>query len=180
MSTIHSYTADQKLWDALHDDFRRMRAAARSIIPTRTGAAKAIGVVLPELNGKMDGVAYRVPTLDGSVIHLVADVAVDTTKDEVNAALKEASEGDLNGIVQFVEDPLVSEDFIGNSHSAIVDSALTRVTQRRKVIIVAWYDNEWGYSCRLRDVVAHVAKECGWFSEPASVPSEVAFQSIPT
>lgn len=166
MCTIHSYTADQRLWDSLHDDdLRRARAAARSIVPTRTGAAKAIGEVLPELSGKMDGVAYRVPTLDGSVIHLVADVLIDTTREQVNAVLKDAAETNFKGIVQFIDAPLVSEDFIGNPHSAIVDSLLTRVTDRRKVIIVAWYDNEWGYSSRLRDIVNHVAAKCGWLGD---------------
>jgi glyceraldehyde 3-phosphate dehydrogenase len=162
MCTIHSYTADQRLWDSLHDDLRRARAAARSIIPTKTGAASAINLVIPELKGKMDGIAYRVPTLDVSVIHLVVDVRKDTTKEEVNKILKEAAENEFKGIVQYIDKPLVSEDYVGNPHSAIIDSDLTRVTDKRKVIIVAWYDNEWGYSCRLRDLITYMARRNGW------------------
>ncbi len=176
MCTIHSYTADQKLWDAYHDDDpRRARAAARSIVPTSTGAAKAIGLVLPELAGKLDGVAYRVPTLDVSIVHLEVEVDRDTTKEEINAIFREAAESRYKGIVQYTDIPLVSEDYVGNPHSAIVDGKLTRVTRKRKVVIAAWYDNEWGYSCRLRDLILHIGTRSAWVEEE---PLELAASRI--
>jgi glyceraldehyde 3-phosphate dehydrogenase len=159
MNTIHSYTNDQKLLDLPHKDLRRARAAAVSIIPTSTGAAKAVSLVLPELKGKLDGMSLRVPTPDVSVVDLVAEVSKKTTVAEVNAALKEAANGKMKGILQFEESPLVSIDFKGNPHSSIVDAALTSVMEGTMVKVISWYDNEWGYSCRLRDLVLFMAKK---------------------
>ncbi len=159
MNTIHSYTNDQKLLDLPHKDLRRARAAAVSIIPTSTGAAKAVSLVLPELKGKLDGMSLRVPTPDVSVVDLVAEVSKKTTAAEVNAALKEAANGKMKGILQFEESPLVSIDFKGNPHSSIVDAALTSVLEGTMVKVISWYDNEWGYSCRLRDLVLFMAKK---------------------
>jgi len=159
MNTIHSYTNDQKLLDLPHKDLRRARAAAVSIIPTSTGAAKAVSLVLPELKGKLDGMSLRVPTPDVSVVDLVAEVSKKTTAAEVNAALKEAASGKMKGILQFEESPLVSIDFKGNPHSSIVDAALTSVMEGTMVKVISWYDNEWGYSCRLRDLVLFMAKK---------------------
>ncbi len=159
MNTIHSYTNDQKLLDLPHKDLRRARAAAVSIIPTSTGAAKAVSLVLPELKGKLDGMSLRVPTPDVSVVDLVAEVTKKTTAAEVNAALKEAANGKMKGILQFEESPLVSIDFKGNPHSSIVDGALTSVMEGTMVKVISWYDNEWGYSCRLRDLVLYMAKK---------------------
>ncbi len=159
MNTIHSYTNDQKLLDLPHKDLRRARAAALSIIPTSTGAAKAVALVLPELKGKLDGMSLRVPTPTVSVVDFVAEVSKKTTKDEVNAALKDAANGKLKGILQFEEKPLVSIDFKGNQYSSIVDAELTSVMEGTMVKVIAWYDNEWGYSCRLRDLVLYMAKK---------------------
>jgi glyceraldehyde 3-phosphate dehydrogenase len=159
MNTIHSYTNDQKLLDLPHKDLRRARAAALSIIPTSTGAAKAVALVLPELKGKLDGISLRVPTPDVSVVDFVAEVSKKTTVAEVNAALKEAAEGRLKGILQFEEAPLVSIDFKSNPHSSIVDAALTSVMEGTMVKVIAWYDNEWGYSCRLRDLILYMVKK---------------------
>jgi glyceraldehyde 3-phosphate dehydrogenase len=159
MNTIHSYTNDQKLLDLPHKDLRRARAAALSIIPTSTGAAKAVALVLPELKGKLDGISLRVPTPDVSVVDFVAEVSKKTTVAEVNAALKEAAHGRLKGILQFEESPLVSIDFKDNSHSSIVDAALTSVMEGTMVKVIAWYDNEWGYSCRLRDLILYMVKK---------------------
>ena len=159
MNTIHSYTNDQKLLDLPHKDLRRARAAAVSIIPTSTGAAKAVSLVLPELKGKLDGMSLRVPTPDVSVVDLVAEVSKKTTAAEVNAALKEAASGKMKGILQFEESPLVSIDFKGNPHSSIVDAALTSVMEGTMVKVISWYDNEWGYSNRLRDLAILVAKK---------------------
>ncbi len=159
MNTIHSYTNDQKLLDLPHKDLRRARAAAVSIIPTSTGAAKAVSLVLPELKGKLDGMSLRVPTPNVSVVDFVAEVSKKTTAAEVNAALKEAANGKLKGILQFEESPLVSIDFKGNPHSSIVDAALTSVMESTMVKVVSWYDNEWGYSCRLRDLILFMAKK---------------------
>ncbi len=159
MNTIHSYTNDQKLLDLPHKDLRRARAAAVSIIPTSTGAAKAVSLVLPELKGKLDGMSLRVPTPDVSVVDVVFEVSKKTTKEEVNAALKSAAEGKLNGILQFEEAPLVSIDFKGNPHSSIVDAGLTSVMEGTMVKVISWYDNEWGYSNRLRDLAILVAKK---------------------
>jgi glyceraldehyde 3-phosphate dehydrogenase len=159
MNTIHSYTNDQRLLDLPHKDLRRARAAAVSIIPTSTGAAKAVSLVLPELKGKLDGMSLRVPTPDVSVVDVVFEVSKKTTKEEVNAALKSAAEGKLKGILQFEEAPLVSIDFKGNPHSSIVDAALTSVMEGTMVKVISWYDNEWGYSNRLRDLAILVAKK---------------------
>ena len=159
MNTIHSYTNDQQLLDLPHKDLRRARAAAVSIIPTSTGAAKAVSLVLPELKGKLDGMSLRVPTPDVSVVDLVAEVSKKTTAAEVNAALKEAANGKMKGILQIEESPLVSIDFKGNPHSSIVDAALTSVMEGTMVKVISWYDNEWGYSCRLRDLILFMAKK---------------------
>jgi glyceraldehyde 3-phosphate dehydrogenase len=159
MTTVHSYTNDQRILDLVHSDLRRARSAAMSIIPTTTGAAKAIGLVLPELIGKLDGFALRVPTPDVSVVDLVCEVEKGTTAEEVNAALKKAAEGELKGILEFCELPLVSMDFKGNPRSSIVDAALTKVLGKTSVKVVAWYDNEWGYSNRCVDLVAFVGKK---------------------
>ena len=159
MTTVHSYTNDQRILDLPHKDLRRARAAAVSIIPTSTGAAKAVSLVLPELKGKLDGMSLRVPTPDVSVVDVVFEVSKKTTKEDVNAALKSAAEGKLKGILQFEEAPLVSIDFKGNPHSSIVDAALTSVMEGTMVKVVSWYDNEWGYSCRLRDLALLVAKK---------------------
>ena len=159
MTTIHAYTNDQKILDLPHKDLRRARAAALSMIPTTTGAAKAVGLVLPELKGKLDGYAMRVPTPDVSVVDLVALVEKPTTTEEVNAALKKAAEGPMKGILQFVEEELVSKDFTGNPHSSMIDAGFTKVIDGNLVKVVAWYDNEWGYSCRVRDLINFVAKK---------------------
>jgi glyceraldehyde 3-phosphate dehydrogenase len=157
MTTIHSYTNDQQLLDLPHKDLRRARAAALSMIPTTTGAAKALGLVLPALKGKMDGMSIRVPTPNVSLIDLVAEVERDTTEAEVNGLLKQASEQALKGILSYSDEPLVSSDFNGNPCSAIVDSSLTRVMDRRMVKVLAWYDNEWGYSNRVKDLLLYMA-----------------------
>jgi len=159
MTTIHAYTNDQKILDAPHKDLRRARAAAVSQIPTTTGAAKAVGLVLPELKGKIDGIAIRVPTPNVSLVDLVALVKKETTAEEVNAALKEAAEGKLKGIIEYTEEPLVSVDFMSNPHSAIVDALSTKVMDKNLVKVMAWYDNEWGYSCRLVDLVKYIMKK---------------------
>jgi glyceraldehyde 3-phosphate dehydrogenase len=156
MTTVHAYTNDQNLLDLPHKDLRRARAAAMSIIPTTTGAAKAVGEVLPELKGKIDGIAMRVPTPNVSVIDLVAVVEKKCTSDDVNAALKAAANGPLKGILQFEEAQLVSIDFRRNAHSSIVDAAYTKVMDGDFVKVMAWYDNEWGYSSRCVDLVKKV------------------------
>ncbi len=158
MTTIHSYTNDQRILDLPHKDLRRARAAAMSMIPTTTGAAKAVGLVLPDLKGKLNGFAMRVPTPNVSVVDLVAEVSRDVTAEEVNTALKRAAEGPLKGILQYSEDPLVSIDFNGNDHSAIVDAKLTMVLEGKMVKVLAWYDNEWGYSSRIRDLILYLNK----------------------
>ncbi|HET9703550.1 MAG TPA: type I glyceraldehyde-3-phosphate dehydrogenase [Vicinamibacterales bacterium] len=153
MTTVHAYTNDQNLLDLPHKDLRRARAAAMSIIPTTTGAAKAVGEVLPALKGKIDGIAMRVPTPNVSVVDLVALVEKKATGEDVNAALKAAADGPLKGIMQFVTEPLVSIDFRGNPHSSIVDAAYTKVMDGDFVKVMAWYDNEWGYSSRCVDLL---------------------------
>ncbi|MEI6174151.1 MAG: type I glyceraldehyde-3-phosphate dehydrogenase [Bacteroidota bacterium] len=153
MNTIHSYTNDQIILDAPHKDLRRARAAAVSIIPTKTGAAKAIGLVIPELEGKMDGFAVRVPTPDGSLVDLTCELNRDVTKDEIHAAMKAAANGPMKGVLQYLDEPLVSCDIIGNNHSSVYDSELTKVLGGNLVKVIAWYDNEYGYSCRLADLV---------------------------
>jgi glyceraldehyde 3-phosphate dehydrogenase len=151
MTTVHSYTSDQRLQDAPHSDLRRSRAAAVSIIPTSTGAAAAVGIVLPELKGKLDGLALRVPTSTGSITDLTAVLKKEVTVEEVNAAMKKAAEGPLKGILQYCEDPIVSADIVGDPHSCIFDSELTRVS-RNNVKIFGWYDNEYGYASRVVDL----------------------------
>ncbi len=159
MNTIHSYTNDQQLLDLPHKDLRRARAAALSMIPTSTGAAKAIALVIPELKGKFDGISVRVPTPNVSLVDVVITLEKSATTEEVNAALKEAAEGDLKGILAFSEEPLVSIDFRGNPHSSIVDAENTKVIDSNLVKILSWYDNEWGYSCRVRDLVKFIAEK---------------------
>ncbi len=156
MTTVHSYTNDQKVLDLPHKDLRRARAAAVSIIPTTTGAAKAVGKVIPELKGKLDGFALRVPTPDGSITDLVATLKKEVTIEEVNAAMKAAAEGPMKGILEYTEDPIVSADIVGNSHSSIFDAESTMVNGNM-VKVVSWYDNEWGYSCRVVDLMIKVA-----------------------
>jgi glyceraldehyde 3-phosphate dehydrogenase len=148
MTTCHAYTNDQRILDLPHSDLRRARAAALSIIPTSTGAARAIGEVLPHLKGKLDGFALRVPTPDGSIVDLTAEVGRETTVDEVNAAMKAAADGPLQGILGYTSAPIVSRDVIGDSRSSLFDSGLTMV-RGTTVKVVSWYDNEWGYSCRV-------------------------------
>lgn len=158
MTTIHSYTNDQRILDLPHKDLRRARAAALNMIPTTTGAAKAVGIVLPELKGRLNGMAIRVPTPNVSVVDLVAELAKDATAEEINAALKRAAEGPMKGILQYSEEPLVSSDCNGNPHSSIVDASSTMVLDGRMAKILAWYDNEWGYSSRLRDLILYIMK----------------------
>ncbi len=157
MTTIHSYTNDQKILDLPHKDLRRARAAALSMIPTTTGAAKAIGLVMPALKGKIDGYAMRVPTPNVSVVDFTATVSRTVTDVEVNDALRAAAAGPLKGILAVEDAPLVSIDFRGNSNSSIVDSAFTKVVDGNLVKVLSWYDNEWGYSCRVRDLIKYVA-----------------------
>ncbi|HSP62376.1 MAG TPA: hypothetical protein VLQ90_05270 [Pyrinomonadaceae bacterium] len=157
MTTIHSYTNDQQLLDLPHKDLRRARAAALSMIPTSTGAAKAVALVLPELKGKFDGISVRVPTPNVSLVDVVIDVEKETSTEEVNKALKDAANGELKGILAFSEEPLVSADFKGNSNSSIVDAEYTKVIGGRMLKILSWYDNEWGYSCRVRDLIKYIA-----------------------
>jgi glyceraldehyde 3-phosphate dehydrogenase len=156
MTTIHAYTADQRLQDAPHSDLRRARAAAINLVPTSTGAAKAVGLVLPELNGKLHGFAIRAPVPNGSVVDLTFEAERETSVEEVNAALKAAADGDLKGILEYTEDQIVSTDIISNPHSSIVDAGLTAVLDGTLVKVVSWYDNEWGYSNRIVDVVQKV------------------------
>jgi glyceraldehyde 3-phosphate dehydrogenase len=156
MTTIHSYTNDQALLDMPHKDLRRARAAAVSQIPTTTGAAKAVGLVIPELEGKIDGISIRVPTANVSLVDLVALLKKNATAEEVNESFKKASEDQLKGILQYTEEPLVSVDFMANPHSAIVDSLFTRITDENLAKVLAWYDNEWGYSCRMRDLIKYI------------------------
>jgi glyceraldehyde 3-phosphate dehydrogenase len=159
MTTIHSYTNDQNVLDFPHKDLRRARAAALNMIPTTTGAAKAIGLVMPELKGKLDGYAMRVPTPNVSVVDLVAVTTKSTTTEEVNAALKSAAEGSLKGILAYTEDPVVSTDMLHNPNSSIVDAQLTKVLGGNLVKVVSWYDNEWGYSVRVVDLCEFLAKK---------------------
>ncbi len=159
MTTVHSYTNDQRILDLVHKDLRRARSAAVSIIPSSTGAAKAIGLVLPELQGKLDGFAMRVPTPDVSVVDLVCELGKPTSAEEVNAAMKKAAEGPMKGILEYCSEPLVSVDFKGNPASSSVDAALTKVVDKTSVKVVAWYDNEWGYSNRCIDLTVFIAKK---------------------
>ena len=157
MTTIHSYTNDQQLLDLPHSDLRRARAAALNMIPTSTGAAKAVALVLPELKGKFDGISVRVPTPNVSLVDVVIAVEKETSTDEVNKALKDAANEELAGILSFVEEPLVSSDFKQNSNSSIVDAEYTKVIGGNMIKILSWYDNEWGYSCRVRDLIKYIA-----------------------
>jgi glyceraldehyde 3-phosphate dehydrogenase len=158
MTTIHAYTSDQRLLDTPHKDLRRARAAAVSQVPTTTGAAKAVGIVMPELKGKIDGIAIRVPTPNVSVVDLVALLKKNVNADEVNESFKKASEGELKGILDYTEEPLVSVDFMANPNSAIVDGLFTRITDDNLVKVLAWYDNEWGYSCRMIDLIKYISR----------------------
>jgi glyceraldehyde 3-phosphate dehydrogenase len=156
MTTIHSYTNDQRVLDLPHKDLRRARAAALNMIPTTTGAARAVGLVLPELKGKLDGFSVRVPTPNVSVVDLTCELAKATTAAEINDALKAAAAGPMKGILQVTDEPLVSSDFKGNPHSSIVDAQLTKVIDGTLAKVISWYDNEWGYSCRLRDLALYL------------------------
>ena len=158
MTTIHAYTNDQKVLDIMHSDLRRARAAAINIIPTTTGAAKAIGEVIPELKGKLDGMAMRVPVANGSVTDLVATVKKNVSREEVNSAYKAAAGNELNGILEYCGDPIVSSDIIGNEHSCILDAMSTCVIDGNLIKVIGWYDNEWGYSNRMVDLVERIAK----------------------
>jgi glyceraldehyde 3-phosphate dehydrogenase len=159
MNTIHSYTNDQQLLDLPHKDLRRARAAALSMIPTSTGAAKAVALVIPELKGKFDGISVRVPTPNVSLVDVVINLERETTTEEVNQVLKDAANEELKGILAFSEEPLVSIDFRGNPNSSIVDAENTKVIDGKTVKILSWYDNEWGYSCRVRDLVKFMANK---------------------
>ncbi len=159
MTTVHSYTNDQNVLDFPHKDLRRARAAALNMIPTTTGAAKAIGLVMPQLKGKLDGYAMRVPTPDVSVVDLVAVTQKKTSDAEVNSALRAAADGELKGILEYTEDPVVSSDMLHNPSSSIVDASLTKVIDGDLVKVVAWYDNEWGYSCRINDLIVFLANK---------------------
>src|SRR5215469_11248679 len=159
MNTIHSYTNDQRILDQVHKDLRRARSAGSNIIPTTTGAARALALVIPELKGRFDGMSLRVPTVTVSVVDFVADVRKEATKEAVNDAYKQAAAGPLNGILDYTEEPLVSTDFRGDSHSSIVDGLSTMVLGGNMVKVIAWYDNEWGYSCRIADVTDFSAQK---------------------
>ena len=161
MTTVHAYTNDQRILDLPHEDMRRARAAALSMIPTGTGAAKAIGLVIPELNGKLDGMAVRVPTPNVSVVDLTAELEKPATKDEINAAMKAAADGALKGILHYCDLPLVSKDFNGTPFSSIFDAALTTVIDKNFIKVLSWYDNEWGFSNRMRDVSLLVGRSLG-------------------
>ncbi len=158
MTTVHSYTNDQRILDLPHEDLRRARAAALSMIPSSTGAARAIGLVLPELNGKLDGMAVRVPTPNVSLVDLTVELEKPATEEKVNAAMKEAAEGPLKGILRYCDEPLVSADFNGTPYSSILDAALTRVMDQTFCKVLSWYDNEWGFSNRMRDVALLVGR----------------------
>ena len=157
MTTIHSYTGDQNILDRVHEDLRRARAAALNIIPTTTGAAKAVGLVLPELNGKIHGMAFRVPTPTGSVTDFVANIKNAASVEDINGAYQDAATGAMKGILDYSDQPLVSSDYIGNSNSAIIDGQSTMSMEKDLVKVVGWYDNEWGYSCRTADLAAFMA-----------------------
>jgi glyceraldehyde 3-phosphate dehydrogenase len=159
MNTIHSYTNDQRILDQVHKDLRRARSAGANIIPTTTGAARALALVIPELKGRFDGMSLRVPTITVSVVDFVATLRQGVTKEAVNAAFKEAAAGALSGILDITEEPLVSSDFRGDSHSAIVDGLSTMVVGNNMVKVIAWYDNEWGYSCRVADLTDYIGKK---------------------
>jgi glyceraldehyde 3-phosphate dehydrogenase len=157
MTTIHAYTADQKLQDLPHKDLRRARAAADNIIPTSTGANRAVSEVLPELKGKFEGISFRVPILDVSVVDLTVQLSKGTTAEDINAAFDEAAGGDLKGILSVSKEPLVSSDFKGDPHSSIVDAPLTQTLGGDWAKVVSWYDNEWGFSCRMVELISYMA-----------------------
>ena len=157
LNTVHAYTSDQRLIDAPHSDKRRSRNAASNIVPSSTGAAKAIGQVLPALAGRLDGLAMRVPVPDGSVVDLTVEVERDTDVEEINAAMRAAAEGPMKHILAYCDEPIVSSDIIGNSHSSIFDAGLTQVMQKRMVKVISWYDNEWGYSTRVEELIGRLA-----------------------
>jgi len=158
LTTVHAYTADQRLVDAPHKDFRRSRHASVNIIPTSTGAARAIGRVIPELEGKLDGLAMRVPVPDGSVVDLTVELERAVTAQEINDAVRKAAEGELKNILEYQDEPIVSSDIISNTHSSIFDSQLTQVMEGTLVKVISWYDNEWGYSCRVEDLIHRMAE----------------------
>ena len=158
MTTIHSYTNDQVVLDFPHKDLYRARAAAMNMIPTTTGAAEAVGLVIPELQGKLTGMSMRVPTPTGSAVDLVVETAKPVTADAVNAAIKEAAQGTMKGILDYCEDPIVLSDIVGDSHSAIFVPDWTKVVGDNLLKVIAWYDNEWGYSCRSVDLIEKIAK----------------------
>lgn len=164
LTTVHAFTSDQRLVDTPHKDFRRSRHASINIIPTSTGAAKAIGQVIPELEGKLDGLAMRVPVTDGSVVDLTVELNRDVTVDEINTAMRQAAMAKLKGILEYQEDPIVSSDIVGNSHSSIFDAPLTQVIDGRLVKVIAWYDNEWGYSSRVEELIGRLAAMDGMTS----------------
>lgn len=165
LTTVHAYTSDQRLVDAPHKDMRRSRSAATNIVPTSTGAARAIGIVLPELAGKLDGMAMRVPVPDGSLIDMTVELAKDVSSEDINAAMLTAAESSLKGILSYCTDPIVSGDIIGNSHSSIFDAALTQVIGKRMVKVISWYDNEWGYSTRVEELIGRLAGMDGMVSK---------------
>jgi glyceraldehyde 3-phosphate dehydrogenase len=158
MTTIHSYTNDQRILDLPHSDLRRARAAAVNMIPTTTGAATAVALVLPQLKGKLDGLSIRVPTPNVSVVDFVAEVERDTSKAEVNETLRKAADSTMHGILAYTEELLVSTDFNKNPNSSIIDATITNVIDKRLVKVIAWYDNEWGYSCRVRDLIEYISR----------------------
>ena len=157
MTTIHAYTNDQKILDMPHKDLRRARGAALSMIPTTTGAAKAISEVIPDMKGRLDGVAVRVPTPDGSLVDLIVEVEKPTTKEEINAAMKKAADGPMKGVLEYTEDPIVSIDVVGNPHSSVFDALSTMVSGGNMIKVFSWYDNEWGFSCRMIDMLKIMA-----------------------
>ena len=161
MTTVHAYTNDQRILDLPHSDLRRARAAALSLIPTTTGAARAVGEVLPQLKGKLDGMAVRVPTANVSLVDLVAELEKPATEAAINAAMRAAANGPLKGVLQYCEEELVSVDFNGNPHSSIFDAALTKVMDNNFIKVLSWYDNEWGFSNRMRDVALHIGQRLG-------------------
>lgn len=165
LNTVHAFTSDQRLVDTPHADFRRSRQASVNIIPTSTGAARAIGRVIPELEGKLDGIALRVPVTDGSVLDLTFGVEKPVTVEQVNKVVQEAADGDLRQVIEYQTDPIVSSDIVGNSHSCIFDSLLTQVMDGTFVKVIAWYDNEWGYSSRVADLIGRLAEMDGMSSE---------------
>ena len=165
LTTVHAYTSDQRLIDAPHKDMRRSRNAATNIVPTSTGAARAIGQVIPELAGRLDGLAMRVPVPDGSVVDLTVDLESDATVESINEAVRHAAEGPMRGIVAYNTEPLVSSDIIGDSHSSIFDAPLTQVIDKRLAKVMAWYDNEWGYSSRVEELIVRLSKIDGMSAE---------------